>query len=361
MSTIINPTEPGIINQLPNGGFEIQGIEGQENRLGGSEGDDLITGGVLDDILSGFGGADTINGGPGNDQLFGGDGDDIISAGIGQDLVDGGAGNDRLIINDGGSTLTGGSGSDIFQLDFSALGGADNIEPANLEELGIAISEITDFQPGEDQITIQGLGGTAAPIYNSDTGILSLDDVEIAQLAANLNISEGDIEIAGNNNPLSVVNNSENAVFRFFDPNAGGHFYTSSLAERDNTIANLPNFNFEGASYSSVNPSSGGQEVYRFFNPTTGVHLYTISEFERDAIIANLPNFAFEGVKFFAYETPVEGSIPVFRFYEPTLGVHFYTPSVAERDSVRETLPNYNFEGIAYYALPLDNSGSEPI
>ncbi|MEM7756747.1 MAG: hypothetical protein AAF298_01250 [Cyanobacteria bacterium P01_A01_bin.40] len=365
MSTIVNPTDPVIINPLPNGGFDIQGLEDQENRLEGSEEADRITGGILDDILSGFGGADTINGGDGNDgisggagedQLFGEDGDDTISGGSGENIIDGGAGADRLVIESGGSTLTGGTGSDIFQFNFSSETNSesDTMETPDLEELGIAISEITDFQPGTDKLTIQGLGGTEAPIYNSDTGIFSLDEVEIAQLAANLNISTDDIEIAGNNNPLSIVNNAEATVYRFFDAAVGTHFYTADEAERDNVEENLANYNSEGASYTTVDPTSGGQEVYRFFNQSTGVHLYTTSEVERDNIIENLSNFQFEGVKFFAYETEIEGSIPIYRFYEPTLGVHFYTPSEVERDNVLENLPNYDFEGIAYYALPIE-------
>ena len=365
MSTIIDPTNPNIINPLPNGGLDILGIEDQENRLAGSENSDQITGGNLNDILNGLDGADTINGGNGNDgiwgeagddQLFGENGDDTINGGTGADIIDGGAGDDRLVIEDGNSTLTGGAGNDIFQFNFVSETEAesDASEASSIEELGIVISEITDFQPGVDQITIQGLGGTEAPIYNSDTGILSLDDVEIAQLAADLDISEEDIEIVGNNNPLSIVDNSEATVYRFFDPAVGVHFYTADERERANVEENLDNYDFEGASYNTVSPADGGQEVYRFFNPTTGVHLYTTDEVERDSIIENLPNFEFEGVKFYAYETEVDGSIPIYRFFEPTLGVHFYTPSAAERDNVQETLPNYNFENIAYYALPVD-------
>lgn len=365
MSSIVNPTDPVSIDPLPNQGLDIQGIVDQENRLAGSENPDRIIGGNLDDILSGLEGADTIDGGDGNDgiwgdtgddQLFGRSGDDTLKGGAGEDIIDGGAGDDRLIIENGGSTLTGGAGNDIFQFDFTSENDpeTDPAESPTIDELGIVISEITDFQPGEDQITIQGLGGTAAPIYNSDTGIFSLDGVEIAQLAADLDISEEDIQIVGNNNRISTVNNSEATVYRFFNSDVGVHFYTSNEIERDNVEQNLPNFDFEGGSYNTVDPTTGGQEVYRFFNSSTGVHLYTISEIERDSIIENLTDFEFEGVQFYAYETEREGSIPIYRFFEPTLGVHFYTPSDAERDSVLENLPNYNFEGIAYYALPVD-------
>lgn len=361
MSTIVNPTNPSIRTPLPDGGFEIKGIENQENRLSGSEAGDRIIGGNLDDVLSGLGGADSIDGrggddaisgGLGNDRLAGREGNDTLSDTSGENIFDGGAGDDRLIVTSGGSTLTGGAGKDIFQFNFTSETEGEN--PPDLEDLGIAISQITDFEPGEDRIALQGLGGTEAPIYNRDTGIFSLDDLEIVQLAADLNISEDDLEIVGNNNPISIVDNSESTVYRFFDPSVGGHFYTADETEKNFVEENLPNYNFEGESYTTVDPMTGGQEVYRFFNPATGVHLYTTSETERDSIITTLPNFSFEGVKFYAYETQVEGSIPVYRFYEPTLGVHFYTPNEAEKDNVRKNLLNYNFEGVAYYALPVD-------
>ena len=361
MSVIVNPTEPAVRTPLPEGGFEILGIEDLRNELPGSIDGDRIVGGNLDDILAGLDGADTIEGGAGNDGIAGGlgddslsgqDGNDTLSDILGANTIAGGAGDDRLIVESGGSTLTGGEGRDIFQLNFTAQ--SDASEASNIEELGITISEITDFQPGEDRIAIQGLGGTEALAYNRDTGIVALDGVEIAKLASELNISENDIEIAGNNNPLSIVDNSEAAVYRFYDPTAGVHFYTADATEKDYIEENLTNYQSEGSSYTTVDPMTGGQEVYRFFNPATGVHLYTTDEVERDSIIETLPNFVFEGVKFFAYETQVEGSIPVYRFYEPTLGVHFYTPNEVEKENVRANLPNYNFEGIAYYALPLD-------
>jgi hypothetical protein len=367
MSTVVNPTTPTASTPLPDGGLDIQGIQDQENRLEGTENPDQISGGDLDDLLSGFDGADTISGGAGNDGISGGngndelsgdDGNDTINGGSGENIISGGAGDDRLIAENGGSTLTGGAGKDTFQFNFTRET-AGSGEPQSLEDLGITISEITDFQPGEDRILIQGLAGTEAPIYNKDTGILSLDDVEIVQLAANLNISEDDIEIAGNNNPISPVSNEEATVYRFFDPVKGVHFYTADETERDNVQQNLANYDFEGESYRTVDPITGGQEVYRFFNPSTGVHLYTTDEVERDSIIETLPNFQFEGVKFYAYETQVEGSIPVYRFYEPTIGVHFYTPNESEKDAVQQNLTNYNFEGIAYYALPVDESAGD--
>ena len=240
-------------------------------------------------------------------------------------------------------------------MDFREL--ADNAEGvSSIDDLGITITEITDFQPGEDRIAIQGLGGIEAPIYNQDTGVLSLDDVEIAQLSENLNISDEDIEIANNSNPLSIVSNTETTVTRFLNPSVGVHFYTADERERTFVEENLSIYDSEGASYRTVDPTTGAQEVYRFFNSSSGVHLYTTDKVERDFIIENSSDFSFEGVKFYAYDSQVEGSIPVYRFFEASLGVHFYTPNEVEKDFVQANLDNYNFEGIAYYALPVEDS-----
>ena len=359
-----NPNNPDNSDTLPGGGLDIQGMEDAENQLEGSENGDRIVGGNLNDIISSLGGDDTVLGGAGNDTILGGsgndeiagnEGNDIINGGTGNNIITGGNGDDRLVVESGGSTLTGDAGSDVFRLNFTELrdGGEDT---TNIEDLGLAITEITDFEPGEDRIRIEGLGGNQAPIYNRDTGILSLDDVEIAQLATDLSIDPGDIEIADNNNPLSTVDNSESNVYRFLNPSVGVHFYTSSEGERQNVEENLPIYSSEGESYKSVDPTTGAREVYRFLNPATGVHLYTTDRGERDNIIENIDSFQFEGVQFYAYDTPVEGSIPVYRFLEPSLGVHFYTPNEGEKDFVQANLPNYNFEGVAYYALPVDGS-----
>ena len=164
MSTVVNPTIPETSEPLPNGGFDIKGIADQENRLEGSENSDIITGGDLNDILSGFGGADTIVGGAGDDGISGGDGDDELSGGAGNDTISGGSGeniilggdgDDRLIVSTSDSSfpvanrLTGGEGQDTFQLNFND--GNDETQQATF-----ALTNITDFQPGEDRVLIRG-------------------------------------------------------------------------------------------------------------------------------------------------------------------------------------------------------------
>jgi|GEM_PF-3963460 len=49
MSTIINPTHPLSSVDNDSGGLDIQGFQGEENRLNGSGGDDCIIGGHEND------------------------------------------------------------------------------------------------------------------------------------------------------------------------------------------------------------------------------------------------------------------------------------------------------------------------
>ena len=153
----------------------------------------------------------------------------------------------------------------------------------------------------------------------------------------------------------------EGTVYRLFNPEVGVHFYTSNKDERNSVIADLPQYEYEGAAFGTVTEEeadsvTGAQPVYRFFNTDTGVHLYTIDEAERDSIQENLPNFLFEGISYYAYETEQEGTIPLYRFFNPEVGAHFYTPFAVERDNVIENLPEYQLEGdsgIAFYVEPL--------
>jgi len=91
------------------------------------------------------------------------------------------------------------------------------------------------------------------------------------------------------------------SLWRFFNRVTGSHFYTASDAERDMVIATWPTiFTFEGEAY-KVSPTAAANTmpVYRFFNVTNGAHFYTASLAERDNVIASWPNiFAYEGVVF---------------------------------------------------------------
>ncbi|MDR9405265.1 MAG: hypothetical protein RI580_17750, partial [Halothece sp. Uz-M2-17] len=327
------------------------------NILNGLAGDDELTAGSNGTLNAGDGndvleatpgeGGNTLNGDAGNDQLFGGD---VVEN---PDILNGGDGDDQLFAGLGGNTLTGDAGNDQFWLAQAEL----PEEP----------STVTDFTQGTDVIGLAGLEGVV------DT----FDDLNIDQEDGNTTISVvADAEeitvgvldgFTGELTEEDFVINEEitqppeedpspagEEIYRFFNTQTGGHFYTTSEAERDTVIENLPQYEFEGASFATAQPDDeNAEEVYRFFNTQTGGHFYTTSEAERDTVIENLPQYEFEDIGFYAYEEDLSETIPVYRFFNTQIGGHFYTPSGEERDTVIENLPQYNFENTGFFANPL--------
>jgi trimeric autotransporter adhesin len=91
--------------------------------LEGTEGADVLTGGVRHDRLTGLGGDDQLQGGAGDDTLVGGlgqdtlageDGNDVLDGSAGDDLLSGGAGNDTLSANFGNDVLDSGEGVNLL-------------------------------------------------------------------------------------------------------------------------------------------------------------------------------------------------------------------------------------------------------
>lgn len=129
-------------------------------------GDDTVHGGSGNDTIEGGAGADVIKGGTGNDKLYGNsaatpesndDGADMISGWDGTDQIYGGAGNDSLNGGAGSDKVYGGSGDD-------SIGG--DINPADLEELGLTADSPEYTGYGNDKLyggagndTINGGGG----------------------------------------------------------------------------------------------------------------------------------------------------------------------------------------------------------
>ena len=102
-------------------------------RLG--TGNDKIFGSDLEDLIYGDEDSDTIVGGDGADVLYGGIGNDLIEGGKGPDLIEGEAGND---------TLDGGDGIDTF-----------------IFRTGSGVDRITDFDGDDDVFVIYGnINGT---------------------------------------------------------------------------------------------------------------------------------------------------------------------------------------------------------
>ncbi len=97
----------------------------------GNASDNHIVAGILDDVLNGGDGADTLGGEAGSDILNGGNGTDRLHGGVGADTMNGEAGNDRITIDDAGDIANGGEGIDTVEI-LVALDGtytvADDVE-----------------------------------------------------------------------------------------------------------------------------------------------------------------------------------------------------------------------------------------
>lgn len=94
-STVSDPTEIG---------DKFIGAPGHINVFDSGIGFDSVTGGNLNDRLSGGGDSDKIDGGRGDDVLRGGTGGDKLLGGPGRDILRGEGGNDKLV---------GGPGKDV--------------------------------------------------------------------------------------------------------------------------------------------------------------------------------------------------------------------------------------------------------
>ena len=246
-----------------------------------------------------------------------------------------------------------------------------------LDNLQIADNESRDFNTVNNSIVEGGYEG-GANIFDVNPRFVDPEegDFRIRSNSSAIDVGDGSVidaefDLAGSDR---VVNGSvdlgayefqdnlpEGTVYRLFNPEVGVHFYTSSREERNTVIADLPQYEYEGAAFGTLTQEeadsvTGAAPVYRFFNTDTGVHLYTIDETERDVIQETLPSFVFEGISYYAYETEQEGTIPLYRFFNPGVGAHFYTPFAVERDNVVENLPEYQLEGdsgIAFYVEPV--------
>ena len=69
---------------------------------------------------------------------------------------------------------------------------------------------------------------------------------------------------------------------------------------------NFDVFQYEGISFRALTVDTAATEpVYRFFNLESGGHFYTIDENEKN-VVMEIDNFRFEGVGFYAYPNFLE-------------------------------------------------------
>jgi Ca2+-binding RTX toxin-like protein len=150
------------------GNDTIYGGRGNDT-LQGDEGNDSLNGGDGNDLLLGGAGSDTLVGGNGNDTLFGGNDNSV-------DVLSGDAGNDKLFTFNGNDTLNGGTGNDLLSSNL----GADKLNGGDGDDV---------LTGGSNSILYRGTG--TAPLYaENDTisGGNGVDTVTYHTLFENLKI-----------------------------------------------------------------------------------------------------------------------------------------------------------------------------
>ncbi|WP_373503095.1 calcium-binding protein [Aestuariivirga sp.] len=127
---------------------QVQIIDPRDGIIDGDAGNNLLHGhDVLGDIMTGFGGNDTLIGLAGNDQLNGGNGDDTLLGGKGDDIAWGGIGDDELAGNSGEDDISGEAGNDTLR------GGRDD--------------DVLFGGDGQDRL----FGGDGADVLNGGQGL----------------------------------------------------------------------------------------------------------------------------------------------------------------------------------------------
>jgi Ca2+-binding RTX toxin-like protein len=154
------------------GGADVlDGGNGIDDLRGGG-GDDAITGGAGDDSIRAGSGRDSIDGGEGNDWISASSGNDYVDGGAGDDLLKGGKDNDTILGGEGDDTIRGENGDDLLiggtgADEFTGGDGADTFRLDTLTE--DAGDVITDFDPLNDVIELDGFDGESVDIIMTDT------------------------------------------------------------------------------------------------------------------------------------------------------------------------------------------------
>ncbi|GMG80792.1 hypothetical protein LNKW23_00040 [Paralimibaculum aggregatum] len=165
------------------------------DRLGGTDGDDLIKGTEGADLLIGFAGADYLKGKDGADDLFGDEGADMVRGGTGSDGLSGGAGADKLMGEDGDDRIAGGPGHDL-------LVGGEGADIFVFDAADDGMDMVMGFDGAEDGIELRGFGaGTAVVEITHDAAMstLSVDGVAVVQIwgAGHWSLDEAEITLIG--------------------------------------------------------------------------------------------------------------------------------------------------------------------
>ena len=136
-------------------------------RIDGDTLNNLIIGGMEDDLINGYGAIDLLRGGDGNDTVNGGDGPDSLYGDLGDDRIHGGGGDDLIRGGRGNDTVNGGDGNDMIRTDL----GDDLIFASDG-------GDFIDGGPGTDTLDF-GTMTEGAIVYSSGAVAYTLDRTSV--------------------------------------------------------------------------------------------------------------------------------------------------------------------------------------
>ncbi|MGS4887931.1 hypothetical protein [Roseibium sp. MB-4] len=150
------------------------------------------------------------------------------------------------------------------------------------------------------------------------------------------------------------------AIYRFFNPLTGSHYFASGDAERAAIAAQNPTWLNEGKAFDAITTAATGLVgVERWFNPESGRYLFTADDFEQSVLPTTGWVKQLDAAWYVSRGESAELGYTsgVFRLFVPALNGHVYSSNQTEINILTTTL-NATNEGQAYFISP---TGGEPV
>ncbi len=224
---IIGASIDNVLNGLA-GDDEIQGKEGEDSIQGGSGedtifgdiGQDSLLGNEGNDEIQGNQGNDTLEGGAGNDSIFGNEGNDLIFGDAGNDTLQGGAGDDTVRGNDDNDLLQGQDGNDFLlgnsgEDELQGGEGNDNLRGGDANDTLFGQDGNDTVEGGtSDDILIGGAGGDRFD-FGFDFGNDTINDYIVSEdslrFSAKYNFATQSYNFTSANEIIGLITNTGNS------------------------------------------------------------------------------------------------------------------------------------------------------
>jgi Ca2+-binding RTX toxin-like protein len=193
----------GLAISVPTLNAWIQAHDNVAAQAGIFAGDDVITGGPLEDLLRGYGGGDLIQTGGGADTLDGGAGADTLDGGAGGDVIITGGGADVIVVGQGGSlpqsgqndTVTDWNSSDTIRFAHPS-GDSSAYAEGSAADLGAASAYANNLiASGSTNVVAVQVGGNVAVFADSADDNGTADDLVMLSGRTLADVSAANFEL----------------------------------------------------------------------------------------------------------------------------------------------------------------------